>query len=338
MPIRSTALRAAVLLPLVTALSACAATTPTPTPTTAPGTDTPSAAPPAGPVTATDLTGRAVTVEKPAERVVCLDGSCIDALAELGLEPVASVQFDQVTSPLFFGPGVSTVALGGTFFEPDLEGVIAAEPDLVIGSGGVHAEIENALGGIPLYLNKLATPEAAVTNLRNIAELTGRQEQAETAIERYETTLAAYQPGSRPLSALSMYGGATDDIGIDALDSATGRIIAQYTDYPWPGANEGDSGFLEIGIETILEQDPDYVWVLDFGFDPSAPPLLDQLAAEPLWKQLTAVKEGRVYAADAAWWGTTSGTRGQQGVLDTVLPTMYPEEFPRPLSGLTLGR
>lgn len=333
MPTRSTALRAAALVPLAAALAACTPQTSFPTPTLTTG------APEGGrAVNVTDLTGREVSVDKPAQRVVCLDGTCIDALAELELEPVASVQFDQVTSPLFFGPDVTATELGGTFFEPDLEGVIAAEPDLVIGSGGVHGELGNALGEIPLYLNKLSTPEDAVTNLRNIAELTGRQAQAEVAVDRYETTLAAYKPGTRPLKALSMYGGATDDIGIDALDSSIGRVIADYTDYPWPAAQEGESGFLEIGIETILEQDPDYVWVLDFGFDPSAPPLLDQLAEQPLWKQLSAVTEGHVYAADSAWWGTTGGTRGQQGVLDTVMPTMYPEEFPQPLSGLTLGQ
>lgn len=78
--------------------------------------------------------------------------------------------------------------------------------------------------------------------------------------------------------------------------------------------------------------------MLDFGFDPKKKPLLEQLAAQPLWKRLSAVKNGHVYAADSAWWGTTSGTRGQQAVLDTVLPVMYPDEFPKPLSGLPLGR
>lgn len=316
---------------LTVALSACAApaTTSTTTPSATGTVPTP--------VTATDLTGRTVTLAAPATKVVCLDGTCIDALAELGLEPVASVQFAQVTSPLFFGPGVSTKALGGTFFEPDLEGVLAASPDLVIGSGSVHASIENALGGIPLYLNRIAEQGAAVENLRNIATLTGREAQADEAIKRYETTLAAYSPGERLTPILSMYGGATDDIGIDAVDSATGSLLAQYTAYPWPKASEGESGFLEIGVEFILDTDPEYIWVLDFGFDPNAAPLLDQLGSDPLWQQLTAVKNGHVYVADRAWWGTTSGTRGQQGVLDTVMPVVYPDEFPKPLSGLTLG-
>lgn len=330
-------LTAAALLTL--GLTACAAAPATPSSSTPPAAASPTSSEGTqGAVTAADLTGRTVTLAAPAARVVCLDGTCIDALAELGLEPVASVQFDQVTSPLFFGPQVSTEALGGTFFEPDLEGILASAPDLVIGAGSVHAGVENALGGIPLYLNRIAEQEDAVDNLRNIAKLTGREAEAEVAIQRYQATLAAYRPGERATPVLSMYGGATDDIGIDAVDSATGSLLARYTAYPWPKASEGESGFLEIGAEFILDTDPEYIWVLDFGFDPSAAPLLEQLSTDPLWQQLTAVKNGHVYVADSAWWGTTSGTRGQQGVLDTVMPVVYPNEFPKPLSGLTLGQ
>lgn len=282
-------------------------------------------------VTVTDGAGLTVTLDEAADSVVCLDGTCIDALAELELEPVASVQMDQVTNPIFFGPDVETTALGGSFFEPDIEGIIAAQPDLVIGSASVHGELAEALGDIPLYLNRLESSDDAVTNLERVAIMTGRESQAETAIARFEDTRTAYGPGERESVALSMYGGATSDIGIDALDSATGRLLADYTAYPWPAAGEGDSGFLEIGVESILEVDPDYIWVLDFGFDPEAPSLLDQLADDPIWSKLTAVRTGSVFTADSTWWGTTAGTRGQQAVLDTVMPTMYPEEFPQPL-------
>lgn len=313
-----TSLALAPVAALAILLSACTSSTP----------ETPAQA---GSVSVEDLTGATVTVAAPAERVACLDGTCIDALAELGLEPVASVQIDQVQSPIFFGPDAATAPLGGSFFEPDIEGILAAQPDIVIGSASVHGELSAALGGIPLYLNRLTTVTDAVTNLERIGELTGRQAQAEEAIARYEETLAAYGPGERPITVLSMYGGATEDIGIDALDSNIGEILSRYTAYPWPDASEGESGFLEISLEKILEVDPEHIWVLDFGFDPNAPTLLDQLASEPIWGRLTAVSKGQVYAADSAWWGTTGGTRGQQAVLDTVLPTLYPEEFPAPL-------
>ncbi|NEE01935.1 ABC transporter substrate-binding protein [Phytoactinopolyspora halotolerans] len=284
-----------------------------------------------GAVEAEDWTGKTVTLEQPAERVVCLDGTCIDALAELGVEPVASLQIDQVQHPYFFGPDAATQALDGTFFEPSIEGIVAAEPDLVVGSAAVHGELQDALGDIPFFGVELSDDGDAEDNLQRLAVLTDRQDEAETAVERYRSTLADYQPGARATSVLSMYGGATNDIGIDALDSGIGRLLARYTDYPWPAAQEGESGFLEIGLEDIVAVDPEHIFVLDFAFDPDAPALVEQLEDEPIWGTLQAVRNGTVHVVDNAWWGTTSGTRGEQLYLDVVMPTVYPDEFPEPL-------
>lgn len=293
--------------------------------------DEPSAAAAAGAYSAEDWTGATVTLDAPAERVICLDGTCIDALAELDLPPVASIQIDQVRHGFFFGPDAATEPLAGTFFEPSLEGIVAAEPDLVIGLAGVHGGLREALGDIPFFAVRLQTNGDAVENLRRIGALTDRGPQAEAAIERYHQTLAGYGPGERDTAILSMYGGATDDIGIDALDSAIGRLLADYTAYPWPEAGEGDGGFLEVGLEDIVAVDPAHIFILDFAFNPTAPPLVEQLAERPVWGTLAAVQGGNVHVVDSTWWGTTGGTRGQQLYLDMVLPVVYADEFPQPL-------
>lgn len=286
-------------------------------------------------ITVTDGTGADITLDTAAERVVCLDGSCVDALSELGLMPIAAQPIATALHPSFFGPDADVTAIGGSFFEPNVEEIVAAEPDLVIGSASVHDAIRDALGPVPLYGASFGAEEAP-ENLMTLARLTGREQEGEQAVQRWQETLEAYGPGQqRGLSVLSMYGGATQDIGIDALDSQIGTVIADYTAYPWPAAGEGDSGFLELSLEEVLEVDPDHVWVLDFGFDPDAPPLVESLAQDPVWGELTSVRAGQVHQADSAWWGTASGTRAQQLVLDEVMTTAYPEEFPAPLSGLT---
>lgn len=144
--------------------------------------------------------------------------------------------------------------------------------------------------------------------------------------------LADYGPSSCETSVLSMCGGATQDIGIDALDSAIGAVLADYTAYPWPAAAEGDS------LEEVLAVDPAHIWVLDFGFDRDAPALVESLADNPVWQELTAVQSGTVHTADSDWWGTAAGTRAQQLLLDEVMPAVYAEEFPEPLSGLPASR
>jgi iron complex transport system substrate-binding protein len=287
----------------------------------------------AGAAQAEDWTGRQIILEAPAQRVVCLDGTAIDALAELDLPPVAVQHLATASSEHFFGEGEAIEQLDGTYFEPSVEQIIAHGPDLVIGSASVHASLGEALGDIPLFLQGF-DPDQAGENLLRIGALTGRATQAQEAHERWEDVLEQYAPGERSTTVLSMYGGATKDIGIDAIDSTIGALLSRYTAYPWPEASEGESGFLEMSVEDVVEVDPEYVWVLDFGFDPDAPALLDTLDQNPLWAGMGAVAQERVFAADSSWWGTAAGTRAQQLILDTVLPTVYPEEFPEPLSGL----
>lgn len=283
-----------------------------------------------------DGAGTEIALDGPAQRVVCLDGSCVDALAELGLAPVAAQPIDTARHTGFFGPDAGVEPIGGSYFEPNVEEIVAAEPDLVIGSAAVHGGLRKALGEIPLYGQSFTT-EQAPDNLMAIAELTGLESTGEQAVQRWQETMDGYGPGERDVSVLSMYGGATQDIGIDALDSQIGGVLADYTAYPWPEAGEGDSGFLELSLEQVLEVDPEHIWVLDFGFDPDAPPLVESLAEDPVWGELTAVRSEQVHQADSAWWGTASGTRAQQLLLDEVMTTVYPEQFPEPLSGLGQG-
>ncbi|WP_232678089.1 ABC transporter substrate-binding protein [Nocardioides sp. R-C-SC26] len=297
-----------------------------------PGTDARPAA--TGPVSVTDATGTEIALDEPATSVVCLDVTCLDTLRLLDLAPTASSQFAVVEDPNFFADEASAItSIGGTFFEPDLEGILAVQPDLVIGAASVHAEMRAALGDVPMYLATISDETDAIENVETVATLVGRTEQAAEAIAGYRDVVAAYGPQARDTTVLSMYGGATDDIGIDAADSSIGATLADFTSYPWPTASEADGGFLEINLEQILDVDPDWIWVLDFGFDPDAPALVEQLADEPVWESLTAVQQGHVEVTPS-WWGGTGGLLTRQLVLDTVLPTVYPEEFSAPLGPL----
>lgn len=288
-----------------------------------------------GPVT--DWTGTPMQVEG-VRRVVALDGTGVDVLRELELEPVGAQPMDTVHADAYFGKDSACQAIGGSFFEPAVEQILALRPDLVIGAASVHGALREALGGIPLFLNSFTNAQAD-ENLRRLARLTGRTGEAETAIARWTKTLTAYQPiaegaTGRDTTVLSMYGGATKDIGIDAADSTIGELLSRYTAYPWPKGSEGEGGFVELSVEELVEVDPARIWVLDFGLDPDAPPLLDVLAKRPAWTELSAVRNGTVRSVPGRWWGTTAGTRGQQLYLDEVMPTVYPDSFDGPRSGL----
>lgn len=288
------------------------------------------------PIAFTDYTGIEVVLEQPAERIVCLHGACVDALAELGMTPVAipgRTDVEVAFHPEYFGDDASAISvLGGNFFEPDLEDVAAAEPDLVIGAACFHDGLRDALAGIaPLGVFDLGSYQLAIENLRIIGGTTGRGTAAEAAIATLEERIADYAdqaPGDKvPLGLIP----TTEAPLIDSTDSQSGSVFSAVGEYPWP-AFEGDSclggGQVSYSLERVLEVDPDVIFVISSpGSERSSADFEDS----PVWGELTAVQAGQVHDVASTIW-SIGGTRSARLMLDEAMTLMYPDVFAEPLS------
>ena len=306
--------------------------TQTPAATSAPPTATPST------VSLTDSTGERLDFTARPVRVACLTEICPDIMAELGLEPVA-VNDPLSTDPRFFGSRADGFQLiGGSFFEPSLEDIAAAQPDLVIGLGGVHEGLRDALRPIaPLYIVNPVTYEDSIRYLKEIGAAMGRPAEAEAAAQRFLSKLEDYRARSpKDRTALAMYGSDVN-FGIDTEEALTGGLLAEVTGYPWPNPSPDQgghaSGGIQFSLEGVLSVDPDVIFVQTMafpGFQP--PPLAEQLAANPLWGELQAVKNGEIHEVSFSLWSTGRGTRSLGLVLDEAMPLLYPDVFGDPAS------
>ena len=296
--------------------------------------------PPAGrnassPIWVTDWTKTEVSLSQPAERVACLFGACVDALSELGMVPVL-LPDDASKAGLseYFGNRSADVPrVGGSFFEPNLEDVAAAKPDLVIGGACFHEGLREALKPIaPLLVLDIGPYKQGIENLRTVARLTGRTAQADDAVERLERKIRTYADQSpRTVVPLSVY--PTDAAPlIDSTDSQVGSLLGQVGQYPWPAfSGEFDcfgGGQITYSMEKILEVNPDVLFVVRSAG--SAEKVEDDLARSPVWGELKAVKSRRVHELNSFPW-SVGGTRSARLALDTTMTLMYPETFPKPL-------
>ena len=77
---------------------------------------------------------------------------------------------------------------------------------------------------------------------------------------------------------------------------------------------------MEMSLEAMLEKDPEVIFVYDSG--PDRPQ-----ENNPIWSQLSAVKNGRVhYVGDP--WVETNGPIAREIVLRQAAHFLYPDTFP----------
>jgi iron complex transport system substrate-binding protein len=259
------------------------------------------------------------------QRIVVLSGDQLDALCALGLQSriVAAALPDGATSqPSYLGTVVHDVAGVGTRSAPDLAGIRAARPDLILGSQALTPEAFGALSAIAPTV--FTGPPGAVweDNLRTVGATTGRLDAANGLIGGFEqaagktgadndathfqasvvqftdTTMRVYGTDNFPASVLA-------DVGVD-------RPAAQrFTDKP----------YVEIGItDTDLENSPDFssadgdIVYLSFA-SPAARDRAPAVLESDPWKKLSANRDNRVFAVNNEVWQAGEGIVAARGML-----------------------
>jgi iron complex transport system substrate-binding protein len=285
----------------------------------------------------TDATGTTVRLPREPTRIACLVSLCEDILAELGLQPVAvNDTFGQ--DPHFFGDRAkSFTKIGGSFFDPNVEDIARATPDLVIGLANVHENLRSALQPIaPLYIMNPTSYNDSIRYLKDIGRLTGRSAQADQAAQRFLHKLAAYKAKSpKNRSAILLYGSDVN-FNIFTAGSLPGSLLAQTTSYPWPApgpgapaASDHEPGAMPYSLEKILAVNPDVLFIASVG---ASQPLSKQLASSPVWSHLKAVRSGQVYEVNPNFYIFGRGTRSLELALDDAMHKLYPDVFPTPLT------
>lgn len=265
--------------------------------------------------TFTDDLGREVTVHDP-RRVAPLIGSFADmwCLAGGG-DTLAATANDAWTSfDLGLSDGVVNLGAATTI---SLESLIAAEPDFVIGScnTAIDLELESTLTelGIPVAYFQVDAFEDYLNMFGILTQITGRAdlyEQYGVQVQAQVEEAKALADGSAPTV---LYVRATgSSVRVKGRDTVLGAMLA---DLGCVNVADSAESLLEsLSLEAVLEADPDYVFLVYQGSDPSdAEKLMEEtLLSNPAWATLRAVEEGRCYRMDSSLynlkpngrWGT----------------------------------
>jgi iron complex transport system substrate-binding protein len=245
---------------------------------------------PATGVTATDAHGRVVTLERPAARVISLVPSATDLLIAAGGRDrlVARTDNDH-------GPELAALpSVGG--MEPSVERIVALRPDLVV---VFHATASRGLldgleaQGIRTFA--LGTRDTAQTfaGLAGLGRLAGVEHGADSLARRMRAELAAvsaFTPADTPTVFLVVNVDPPMTAGPETFMAQ--MVVAAGARTAFPDLRED---WAMISLEEVLRRQPD--WLLtSTGEGGTVERRLEQLRAAPGWRELRAVREGRVLA------------------------------------------
>ncbi len=285
---------------LLAALCACGGA-PAPAETAAPA---PTAGRPAATtLTFTDDLGREVTAPAPPQRVAALLGSYADVWCLAGGQDTLVAAAHDAWTDFALDLGGDVADLGG-LLEPNLEALIAAEPDFVLASSNTaaHLELQSALEelGIPVAYFDVNSFADYLAMLQTCTMLTGRDDlyqQNGLDVQAQVDDAKAQADGSAPTVLVLRAAGSSCKVK-NSRGTVLGELLA---DLGAVNIADSDTQLLEdLSLERILADDPDCIFVVYQGDDEAAArrTLEAALTANPAWNTLTAVQKGRFYVMD----------------------------------------
>lgn len=278
------------------------------------------------PVIFVDDLGREVTVES-HERVAALLGSFTDVWMLAGGEVVAAANDSWESLELDLSEDVVNL---GSFLTPDVEQLIAAEPDLVLASANTAGDLELeelleqagitvayfAVSDFPDYLHMLDIC-TDITGRKDLYEQNGLsvQAQIEAVKERID--------GSSP-TVLFLRASSGNVKAKGSSDTVCGEMLAQLGCI---NIADSESGLLEdLSMEAIIATDPDYIFVTTQGSDYEAAMknVDDLLISNPAWASLSAVQKGNYYVLEKRLFNLKPNARWGEAY-EILADILYPE-------------
>lgn len=256
-------------------------------------------------------------------KVLTQDWAVFDNLDALG---VAVAGVPSSNAPSYLADKIPADALQiGSLFEPDFEGIAAAEADIYFVAARSAAAFETSKDIVPtvdLSVNNTAFISGIEHNITLLGEIFDLQDKAgelNAALDAKVAEVTAAAEGKGTALVLVTNAGK---LGVYGPDS---RVAWVYNEIGMPSAldsvKDGDHGGDAVSFEFLLEVNPDWVFVVDRDAGTgenagAAAALLDN----ELFNQTNAAQNGHiVYLDPQASYISMHGYQGVMLLLDQVL-------------------
>ena len=247
-------------------------------------------------ITVTDMTGREITLEGPAKKIVALTASDVEILYALGAGDllVGRGEYCDWPAEVLEKPVVKSGA------ETNLEEVLALEPDVVIMATMAQTKdqveaLENA--GVKVIVSDAQNLVGVYTAITLIGSVVGKDDEAAALVKEMQDTFADIKAKAQDSGKTIYFEVSPLQYGLWAAAQGTFMDeLAQICGLTNIFADQ--SGWIEVSEEQVLEKDPDYIVTTGMYWGEGPTPV-EEIVSRAGWDTLKAVKEGQVFNADS---------------------------------------
>ncbi len=259
---------------------------------------------------------------EPPKRIVSLAPTITETLFALDLNE----EIVGVTIFCDYPPQTKEKAKVGSYIRPNIEEIVALEPDLVLSSMQTHQSTKRLEDlGISVFTTSPQTLEESLDSILKIGKITGRQKEATLLVselnkrikvvadrtrnlKKKERPSVFWQLGSKPLVTAG-----PQTFAHDLIVLAGGRNIASEASIEYP----------RYSLEAILHENPDIILIIGMTKDDYSKTELERWSK---WKDLSAVRNNRIHLIDLSIVTRATSPRSVEG-LERIARIIHPELF-----------
>lgn len=277
--------------------------------------------------TITDAKGRSVAIPTAAQKIAVLSELDLDALLALGVKPVATLNGRGQAAPPRYLANAQGVPVVGNLYQPMLAKIVKVRPDLILMGGwakdGVVEQLSKIAPTVVTY-GRAADWRKALTF---IGDIVGKKQAAKEFLTRYDAKAAALK-GKLGTSGKTVSVVRWNPSGpVYMKQDSFARKVLTDVGLKAPSAQQGKGIHSKpVSLENLSQIDGDWLLLGTLAGKGEAQKQLDSAAKSPIYKNLKAVKSGKVVAIDGSLWTSIGGPLAAQEILTVVESSLLGHE------------
>ena len=247
-------------------------------------------------LTVTDMTGREITLDAPASKIVALTASDVEIIYALGAGDllVGRGEYCDWPTEVLDKPVVKSGA------ETNLEEILALEPDVVLMATMAQTKDQvEALeaAGVKVIVSDAQDLEGVYTAITLIGSVVGKNDEAEALVKEMQDTFAEIRAKAENTGKTVYFEVSPLQWGLWA--AGKGTFMDELAEIcGLTNAFAEADGWLEVSEEQVLAKDPDYIVTTSMYWGEGPTPV-EEIASRAGWDQLKAVQNNQIFNADS---------------------------------------